>query len=77
MIDQFGFPPITQAIKADVLGRNYARVHGIDLAAKRPTLDNDAVSRQRANGLAPPWSKLTDPDVVDPLALEVEAKLDA
>ena len=76
MIEQLGFPPLTREIKADILGRNYARVHGIDLDAMRQRLDGDAVSRQRAEGLAPPWSKLTDPAVVDPLALEVEAKLD-
>jgi hypothetical protein len=74
MIDQFGFPPLTPEIKADVLGRNYARVHGIDLAAARKTLATDAVSRRRADRLDPPWSKLEDPAVVDPLALEVEAR---
>ena len=74
MIDQLGYPPLTREIKADIFGLNYARLHGLDVAAIKRATAGDAVSRQRAAGLAPPWSALCMPEVVDPLALEVEAQ---
>jgi uncharacterized protein len=48
-----GFPPITDGLKADILGRNVARAHGLDL---------DALSRRAraapVRDLASPWSGL-------------------
>lgn len=70
LIDQHGYPPLTRAIKADIFGRNYARLHGLDLDAIADATTDDAVSRQRAKGLAEPWSKLGWPDEIDPLALK-------
>jgi predicted TIM-barrel fold metal-dependent hydrolase len=73
LIDGHGYPPLTAEIKADVLGLNYARLHGIDVEAVKWATANDAVSRRRAEGLSPPWSQLQMPEVIDPMALEVEA----
>ena len=33
MIDGDGYPPLTDEVKADILGLNYARLHGIDVDA--------------------------------------------
>lgn len=72
MIDQLGYPALTPDIKADVFGRNYARLHGFDLDAIARATAGDAVSRQRAVGLDSPWSKLGWPDEIDPLALKAD-----
>ena len=73
MIEGDGYPAVTPAIKADILGRNYARVHGLDLAAIAASVADDAGSRRRRDGLAPPWSRLAVPASPDPLALEARA----
>ena len=36
MIEGDGYPPLTTTIKADILGRNYAALHGIDRPASTP-----------------------------------------
>ena len=73
MVDGDGYPPLSDEIKADILGRNFARLHGIDLERiKRATAD-DELSRQRRQGLAPPWSRLKTPAKPDPLAVEASA----
>ena len=73
MIEGDGYPEVTPAIKADILGRNYARIHGLDLPAIAASIGDDEVSRRRRDGLAPPWSRLAVPASPDPLALEVPA----
>ena len=69
MIELQGFPSLTSEIKADIFGRNYARLHGLDLGAIADITADDFVARQRAQGLAAPWSKLGWPAAVDPLAI--------
>jgi hypothetical protein len=73
MIEGDGYPEVTPAMKADILGGNYARVHGLDLPAIAAAIGDDEVSRRRRDGLAPPWSRLTVPVSPDPLALEAQA----
>jgi predicted TIM-barrel fold metal-dependent hydrolase len=73
MIEGDGYPALTSEIKADILGRNYARLHGIDLERIKAATAGDDLSRQRKNGLAKPWSRLTTPAIPDPLALEASA----
>ena len=73
MVDGDGYPPLTDEVKADILGRNYARLHGIDVDAARAAIAGDELSRKRQAGLAAPWSRLTTPAEPDPLALQVAA----
>ena len=73
LVEGDGYPPLTAALKADILGRNYARVHGLDLAAIGAAIADDEVARRRRQGLAAPWSRLPLPASPDPLALEVQA----
>jgi uncharacterized protein len=70
MIEGDGYPPLTDEIKADILGLNYARLHGIDVGAARTAIADDDLSRRRRAGIAEPWSRLATPDTADPLALE-------
>ena len=71
MTEGDGYPALTDEIKADILGRNYAALHGIDIAALQRMNANDGVSSAREGGLAAPWSLLKTPPTPDPLALEV------
>jgi predicted TIM-barrel fold metal-dependent hydrolase len=72
MIEGDGYPPLTDEIKADILGRNYARVHGLDLEAIRARIAEDDLSRQRAAGLASPWGRLATPREIDPLGAQAQ-----
>jgi predicted TIM-barrel fold metal-dependent hydrolase len=70
MIEGDGYPPLTDEVKADILGRNYARLHNIDLAAIGSKIAHDDLSQRRARGLAEPWSRLTRPAAMDALGAE-------
>jgi uncharacterized protein len=70
MIDGDGYPPLTDEIKADILGRNYAALHGIDIDRVKGAIADDELSRARRKGIAEPWSRLTTPPAPDALALE-------
>ena len=70
MIEGDGYPPLTDEIKADILGRNYAALHGIDIGRVRGAIADDELSRARRKGIAEPWSRLRTPAAPDALALE-------
>lgn len=54
--DTHGVPPLGDAVKRMILGGNYARLAGLDIAAIRTAQANDRFSRARAEGLKAPWS---------------------
>ncbi len=70
MVEGDGYPELTDEIKADLLGRNYAALHGIDIAKAKSAIADDGLSRARRQGVAAPWSRLTTPARPDDLALE-------
>lgn len=70
MLEGDGYPPLTDEIKADILGRNYAKLHGLDLDAIQKRVAGDDLSRRRELGIAEPWSRLTTPARIDPLGAE-------
>lgn len=52
-----GYPQVTDEITAKVLGRNFARLHGIDVTERRTRLAADPIGRYRSeHGLRAPWS---------------------
>jgi predicted TIM-barrel fold metal-dependent hydrolase len=63
----YGYPEITEQDRADILGRNFARVHGIALDELRARIEGDALMRSDDTS---PWMLLPTPDQPDPLALE-------
>jgi predicted TIM-barrel fold metal-dependent hydrolase len=71
MIEGDGYPPLTDAVKADILGLNYARLHGIDVERVKTATADDDLAQKRRRGLAEPWSRLTTPARPDPLAAMV------
>jgi uncharacterized protein len=56
MVDDDGYPELTDDIKADILGRNFARMHGIDIEAARERIEADELTQQRATEKVEPWS---------------------
>lgn len=65
MLDNAGLfapiPQLTMERKADLLGRNYARIHGLDIPAMQDRIKDDEFARQ--GGLAAPYSTTTIADV--------------
>ena len=51
-----GVPPMTDAVRRMVLGGNYARMAGLDVAALRERQAGDRYAREREAGLKAPWS---------------------
>lgn len=70
MVEGDGYPELTDEIKADIFGLNYARLHGLDVPKVQAAIADDALSRQRKQGRAAPWSRLRTPSAADPLAPE-------
>jgi predicted TIM-barrel fold metal-dependent hydrolase len=58
MVQGDGYPPLTAADKANILGLNFARVHGLDVAALREQLAADDIEARKRGGLKAPWSEL-------------------
>jgi len=57
LIDGHDFVPVTPEMKADILGNNMARLHGIDTAAALDAIRDDGWARRRAaEGKLPPWT---------------------
>ena len=47
LTNRFGYRPLTTAIKLKILGRNAARLHGIEPKAKRAPSPGDIIDRLR------------------------------
>ena len=56
LTDGYGYPQLTPEIKRKILGENLARLHGIDIEAKKKEIANDEFDQRRANGLLTAWS---------------------
>lgn len=63
VMHKFGLPQITQEDKELILGRNFARMVGLDVDdALARVVDDEFSQRQREQGLAEPfsyWRKVT------------------
>lgn len=69
LVEGYGYPAMTDAIKRGVLGGNFLRLHGIDEAELRLKIADDDWSRRRAeHGIAEPWSHVRERDSRVPTA---------
>lgn len=58
LVEGFGCPPLDRELKAKILGENFLRMHGIDVAELKAKIADDEVSKRQANGLEEPWSNV-------------------
>ena len=58
LVEEYGYPELTDADKADILGLNFARVHGLDLDETKACLREDDIDSRKSDGLQAPWSSL-------------------
>lgn len=60
LIEGYDFPPVTEEIKAKVLGENFARLHDIDISTARSALEGDEFELERRDGFAEPWALIRE-----------------
>ncbi len=60
LCDERGYPALTREIKANILGGNALRAHGITPEAARARIEGDDFERAKAGGLAAPWSRVPE-----------------
>jgi uncharacterized protein len=69
MREGYGYPELTDEIRAEILSGTFARMHGLDVEALRAPIAHDELARRRAAGGFQPWGLLPTPSPaeVDPL----------
>jgi predicted TIM-barrel fold metal-dependent hydrolase len=58
LVEEHGFPQLTEQDRRNILGENLLRVHGLDAERVRAGIAGDTFERSRTADLAPPWSAL-------------------
>lgn len=58
LVEERGFPVLSEDIRAKILGGNALRIHGLDPDAVRRRIDGDRFEQHKAGALAPYWSEL-------------------
>jgi predicted TIM-barrel fold metal-dependent hydrolase len=58
LVEEQGFPVLSEDIRAKILGGNALRIHGLEPDVVRRRIDGDRFEQQKAGGLAPYWSEL-------------------
>jgi hypothetical protein len=61
LVEGYGFPEVTDDMKADILANNFARVHGWSIEKLAREIADDEFARLRADGGLPPWSHAPEP----------------
>jgi len=60
LIDERGYPELTEETKRKILGENSARLHDLDADQVLAKLKGDEFDMLKSQGLRPPWSGLRD-----------------
>jgi hypothetical protein len=58
LVEGYGYPELTDEIKADILGLNFARFHELDVDKLTAAIADDELARRRVAGDVEPWSRL-------------------
>jgi uncharacterized protein len=58
LLEEEGYPQITDEMKREIFAGNFARMHGLDLAALVDGIAKDEISIALRSGRAAPWSAL-------------------
>jgi uncharacterized protein len=58
MVEGDGYPELTPEAKANILGLNFARLHGLDVDELRRRAEGDEIEQRKRDGLRAPWSEL-------------------
>lgn len=58
LCEEYGYPQITDEIRAKILGLNYLRLHGIDPNELRSKISGDKWSQAQSGDLAAPWGRI-------------------
>lgn len=56
LVEGWGYPEMSDALRAGILGGNFLRLHGIDPDAFKASIADDKWSARQAAGLDAPWS---------------------
>lgn len=60
LLEEHGYPQITAEDRANILGRNALRLHGLDERTVRAATADDDFARRRAAGEPRPWAALRE-----------------
>jgi predicted TIM-barrel fold metal-dependent hydrolase len=58
LVEEFGFPQLTEHGRAQILGGNALRLHGLQSDAVRAAISHDQFTQERAQGPVAPWGRL-------------------
>jgi predicted TIM-barrel fold metal-dependent hydrolase len=64
LIDDEGYPQLTDDIRRDIFSNNFARMHNLDMDALLGAVAHDEISQSLKNGRAEPWSVLRKPSTL-------------
>jgi hypothetical protein len=53
----YGYPDVTDAMKADILANNFTRMHGWNVEAMADAIAGDEFAVAKRDGKAAPWSQ--------------------
>jgi uncharacterized protein len=57
-VEEYGYPELTSEMKADILGRNAARMHGLDIDRLAGDIKDDELARRREENDHEAWGAL-------------------
>ncbi|MEQ9815454.1 MAG: amidohydrolase family protein [Azospirillaceae bacterium] len=60
LVEEYGYPRLTMEDKAKILGLNMAKLHGIDIEARKKKIAGDKFEQLKKDGYQQPWKLIRD-----------------